>query len=97
MSVWGPWQVGNQKAADYAEKARQWAHGLKLVDPTIKLVSCGHEVSPDPFLGSSGAYKAEVVRVTASGTRKSCRSWLDPSIFILSTSTLPSVRRRSPP
>jgi len=34
------------KAADYAEKARQWAHGLKLVDPSIKLVSCGHEVSP---------------------------------------------------
>ena len=42
--VWGPWQVGNQKAADYAEKARRWAHGLRLVDPSIKLVSCGHEV-----------------------------------------------------
>jgi len=33
------------QAAEYAEKARRWAHGLKLVDPTIKLVSCGHEVS----------------------------------------------------
>lgn len=43
--VWGPWQVGNLKAADYAEKARIWAHGLRLVDPTIKLVSCGREVS----------------------------------------------------
>jgi hypothetical protein len=31
-------------AADYAEKARIWAHGLKLVDPSIKLVSCGKEV-----------------------------------------------------
>lgn len=42
--VWGPWQVGNMRAADYAEKARIWAHGLRLVDPTIKLVSCGREV-----------------------------------------------------
>ena len=41
--VWGPWQVGKMKAADYAEKAKIWAHGLKLVDPSIKLVSCGEE------------------------------------------------------
>jgi alpha-N-arabinofuranosidase len=33
------------RAADYAEKARIWAHGLRLVDPSIKLVSCGREVS----------------------------------------------------
>lgn len=41
MTVWGPWQVGNLSAEEYAEKARQWAHALKLVDPSIKLVSCG--------------------------------------------------------
>lgn len=39
--VWGPWQVGNLSASEYAAMARRWAHGLKLVDPSIKLVSCG--------------------------------------------------------
>ncbi|KAK4687585.1 alpha-L-arabinofuranosidase, partial [Tremellales sp. Uapishka_1] len=39
--MWGPWQVGNLLPSDYARKARQWAHALKLVDPTIKLISCG--------------------------------------------------------
>lgn len=42
--VWGPWQVGNASPTDYAKMAKVWAHGLKLVDPTIKLVSCGEQV-----------------------------------------------------
>jgi len=28
-------------ATEYAATARKWAHGLKLVDPSIQLVSCG--------------------------------------------------------
>lgn len=39
--VWGEWQVGQQRAADYAEKARQWAHAIRLIDPSVKLVACG--------------------------------------------------------
>ncbi|KAF9262484.1 glycoside hydrolase family 51 protein [Marasmius fiardii PR-910] len=39
--VWGPWQVGQMTAEDYAKKAFQWAKALKLLDPSIKLVSCG--------------------------------------------------------
>ncbi|KAK0438303.1 glycoside hydrolase family 51 protein [Armillaria borealis] len=42
--VWGPWQskyLGQQESQDYAKKAYQWAKALKLLDPTIKLVSCG--------------------------------------------------------
>ncbi|WWC58875.1 uncharacterized protein I303_101420 [Kwoniella dejecticola CBS 10117] len=39
--MWGPWQVGNMLPSEYARKARQWAHALKLVDPTICLISCG--------------------------------------------------------
>lgn len=39
--VWGPWQVGQQTAPDYAEKARRWAHAIKLIDPSVKLVACG--------------------------------------------------------
>ena len=39
--VWGPWQVLQDKAHLYAEKARQWAKALKLLDPEIQLVLCG--------------------------------------------------------
>lgn len=39
--VWGEWQVGQETASAYAVKARQWAHAIKLVDPTVKLISCG--------------------------------------------------------
>jgi alpha-N-arabinofuranosidase len=39
--VWGDWQVGQQTPEAYAEKARQWAHAIRLVDPTVVLVACG--------------------------------------------------------
>ncbi|KAF7431142.1 hypothetical protein PC9H_006862 [Pleurotus ostreatus] len=39
--VWGPWQVGQMEAQDYAKKAFQWAKALRLLDPSIKLISCG--------------------------------------------------------
>lgn len=39
--VWGEWQVGQQTAEDYATKARQWAHAIKLIDPTVTLIVCG--------------------------------------------------------
>ncbi|KAF8589969.1 glycoside hydrolase family 51 protein [Ramaria rubella] len=39
--VWGPWQIGQQEATDYAKKAYQWAKAIRLLDPSIKLISCG--------------------------------------------------------
>ncbi|KAL0947978.1 hypothetical protein HGRIS_010604 [Hohenbuehelia grisea] len=39
--VWGPWQVGQMEAQDYAKKAYQWAKALRLLDPSIKIISCG--------------------------------------------------------
>jgi len=39
--VWGPWQVGQMESQDYAKKAYQWAKALKLLDPSIELISCG--------------------------------------------------------
>ena len=39
--VWGPWQVLQDKAQSYADKAHQWAKALKLLDPNIELVLCG--------------------------------------------------------
>ncbi len=39
--VWGPWQVGQMESQDYAKKAFQWAKALRLLDPSIQLISCG--------------------------------------------------------
>ncbi|KAF5365048.1 hypothetical protein D9758_010992 [Tetrapyrgos nigripes] len=39
--VWGPWQVGQMESQDYAKKAYQWAKAMRLLDPSIKVVSCG--------------------------------------------------------
>lgn len=41
--LWGEWQVGRMNADEYTRTAQRWAHALKLVDPTIHLVSCGKE------------------------------------------------------
>ncbi|KAH6902495.1 glycoside hydrolase family 51 protein [Coprinopsis sp. MPI-PUGE-AT-0042] len=41
VKVWGPWQVGQMESQDYAKKAFQWAKALRLLDPSIKLISCG--------------------------------------------------------
>ncbi|KAL3422409.1 alpha-L-arabinofuranosidase [Phlyctema vagabunda] len=39
--MWGPWQVGQMTAGDYAKTAAQWAKALKLLDPSICLILCG--------------------------------------------------------
>ncbi|KAI1747857.1 glycoside hydrolase superfamily [Xylaria castorea] len=41
--VWGPWQVGQMTADDYAKKAAQWAKALRLLDPDVVLVLCGQD------------------------------------------------------
>jgi len=33
--------VGQMEAADYAKVAFQWAKALRLLDPSIKIISCG--------------------------------------------------------
>ena len=38
--MYGDWQIGQRTAADVTA-ARQWAKALKLLDPSICLVSCG--------------------------------------------------------
>ncbi|KAG8855312.1 hypothetical protein FRB96_007110 [Tulasnella sp. 330] len=39
--MYGPWQIGQLSAAEYTAKAQQWAHALKIMDPSIVLISCG--------------------------------------------------------
>ncbi|MDD3413181.1 MAG: alpha-N-arabinofuranosidase [Lachnospiraceae bacterium] len=37
----GPWQVGSKTAEEYGRIAYETAKAMKLIDPTIQLVSCG--------------------------------------------------------
>lgn len=37
----GPWQIGHKTAYEYGRLAAETAKAMKLVDPTIELVSCG--------------------------------------------------------
>lgn len=39
--VWGPWQVGQMNEEDYCKKSIQWAKAIRLLDPSVQLVSCG--------------------------------------------------------
>lgn len=39
--MYGEGQVGSLSAQEYAAEATRWARAIKLVDPTVKLVSCG--------------------------------------------------------
>ncbi|RWA04060.1 hypothetical protein EKO27_g11045 [Xylaria grammica] len=41
--VWGPWQIEQMTAEDYAKKAFQWTKALRLLDPDIVLVLCGQD------------------------------------------------------
>jgi alpha-N-arabinofuranosidase len=44
----GPWQVGHKTAEEYGRLAVETAKAMKLVDPTIELVSCGSSFSGMP-------------------------------------------------
>lgn len=37
----GDWQIGHKKAEEYGRLAQETAKAMKLIDPTIELVSCG--------------------------------------------------------
>ena len=39
--IYGPWQVGALSAEEYVAEATRWARALRMLDPSIRLVSCG--------------------------------------------------------
>lgn len=41
--LYGRWQVGQMEPDEYVRKARRFARALRRVDPSIQLVSCGHD------------------------------------------------------
>ncbi len=44
----GPWQIGHKTAEEYGRLALETAKAMRLVDPTIELVSCGSSSSAMP-------------------------------------------------
>ncbi len=39
--MWGEGQVGAMSASEYVREATRWARAIKMLDPNVKLVSCG--------------------------------------------------------
>jgi alpha-N-arabinofuranosidase len=39
--MYGAWQVGSMSAEEYVAEATRWARAIKMIDPSVKLVSCG--------------------------------------------------------
>jgi alpha-N-arabinofuranosidase len=39
--MYGEWQVGAMSADEYVAEATRWARAIRMIDPTLKLVSCG--------------------------------------------------------
>ncbi len=39
--IYGPWQVGAMSAKEYVAEAVRWSRAIKMIDPTVQLVSCG--------------------------------------------------------
>ncbi|MCU9615126.1 alpha-N-arabinofuranosidase [Caldibacillus lycopersici] len=44
----GPWQIGHKTAYEYGRLAAETAKAMRIVDPTIELVSCGSSNSEMP-------------------------------------------------
>lgn len=39
--IYGDWQVGALSAEEYVAEATRWARAIRMVDPKVRLVSCG--------------------------------------------------------
>jgi alpha-L-arabinofuranosidase len=39
--MYGEWQVGALSAEEYVREATRWARAIRMIDPNVKLVSCG--------------------------------------------------------
>ncbi len=39
--MYGDWQIGARSAEEYTREAVRWARAIRMLDPSVKLVSCG--------------------------------------------------------
>ena len=54
---YGPWQMGELNATDYAKKALEFGKAIRFADPDAKLVACGFESDPAWNIEVVGALK----------------------------------------
>lgn len=55
----GPWQIGHKTAYEYGKLAAETAKVMKLIDPTIELVSCGSSNTKMPTFPEYDAVSLE--------------------------------------
>lgn len=55
----GPWQIGHKTQEEYGRLAAETAKAMKLIDPTIELVSCGSSSSKMPTFPEWEAHTLE--------------------------------------
>lgn len=52
----GPWQLGHKTMEEYGRLAEETAKAMKLIDPSIELVSCGSSALDMPIIPEMGIY-----------------------------------------
>ena len=57
----GPWQIGHKTAHEYGRLALETGRAMKMIDPDIKLVSCG---SSNTFMDTFPEWEAETLMHT---------------------------------
>jgi len=54
----GPWQMGHMPAREYGRKARDTAHQIRVIDPSLELIACG---SSNPIMPTYLIWDREVL------------------------------------
>jgi alpha-N-arabinofuranosidase len=54
----GPWQMGHMPAREYGRKARDTAHQIRVIDPSLELIACG---SSNPIMPTYLVWDREVL------------------------------------
>jgi len=57
----GPWQIGHKTAEEYGRLALETGRAMKMIDPDLKLVSCG---SSGTFMETFPQWEAEILMHT---------------------------------
>jgi alpha-N-arabinofuranosidase len=75
----GPWQIGQKTAVEYGRLAAEAGKVMRLVDPSIELVTCG---SSGPAMPTFGAWEETVLDLAWDVTdHVSLHSYFDPASY----------------
>ncbi len=75
----GPWQIGQKTAVEYGRLAAEAGKVMRLVDPSIELVTCG---SSGPGMPTFGAWEETILDLAWDVTDHiSLHSYFDPAAY----------------